>query len=97
MASQVYFTPDFYDCVVAAAAGESPETTPASWQAVWIPRDFQDAIVALAASTILTGHKQFEMAQDQLTKAGAELGRLINDSTRRYGNPRQLRVIDRGV
>lgn len=95
MATQVYFSPDFYDCIVATAAGESPATEAGSWQAVWIPHDFQDALVALASASILTGQKQFEMAQDQMTKGAMELGRLINDSTRRYGSPRPLRVVDR--
>jgi hypothetical protein len=58
MASQVYFVDedgvgDFFECISAASAGQSPATHPAKWARIQIPAFLRDAIVELAAGQLL--------------------------------------------
>lgn len=73
LVDQVYFAGsttsypgNFYDCIVNATAGQSPQTTAASWQIVNIPRLFERYIVqgAFADYLVSDGMSEKRMIED---------------------------------
>lgn len=47
---QVFYSTDFYNCITATSAGQSPDTTGASWEQVEIPGDFESYLICGAAA-----------------------------------------------
>lgn len=62
MASQVYFSGDWYECVTATNAGESPATHPAKWSKLPMPAFFSTAVVARAAAFLQEEEGQLDKA-----------------------------------
>ena len=62
MADQCYHNGDFYQCITATAAGESPTTTPASWARVRIPRKFRWVLAQLTYAHLLELDGQLDKA-----------------------------------
>lgn len=65
---QVYFTAsdgygDFYKCIVATTAGQSPTTTPASWQRITLFDTFLQYCIYQAFGDWLISDGQFDKAQ----------------------------------
>jgi len=71
MASQVYFetTGDWYNCLTATAAGESPTSAPAKWERLVIPLALRDAIVAHATASLLYEDGQTDKARLEFSRA----------------------------
>lgn len=63
MANQAYFSNNFYQCAVATAAGESPDTTPASWRRIRIPTKFRFALAKLTEANLLEADGQLDKAE----------------------------------
>lgn len=62
---QVYYTTtgtvgNFYDCIVTTTAGQSPSTTPASWEVAEIPKRFEGFLIWRAYAQVVTGDGQDE-------------------------------------
>lgn len=75
---QIYFssttTPgNFYDCVTATTAGQSPDTTAAKWAIVEIPRLFQRYLEHGTYSDYLTAEGQGEKAPIESNRADSFL------------------------
>lgn len=61
--STSYGTGDFYVCLVATSAGQSPETTAASWQKIDLPEVFFDYLVYRVYGDYLIADGQMDKAQ----------------------------------
>ena len=73
---QIYFEAsngvgNFYDCIVATTAGQSPTTTPASWDLVELPLRLQQGLVCYGAGMALTGDEQDDR-RNQLLALGEQ-------------------------
>jgi hypothetical protein len=74
---QQYFSNNFYNCVIATSAGESPTTTPASWELVEIPARFKRYLVAAGIEGWFEGDGQVEKAIAKSSKAANLLEREV--------------------
>jgi len=96
MASQVYWVDgdgagDFYECVSAASAGQSPGTHPAKWVKLEIPHFLRAAIVELASGQL----QQVDGQSDKRTAANRGAEAALYQTFIRHrprGDYRQLRV-----
>jgi hypothetical protein len=84
--AQVYFTPtgglgNFYKCVTATSAGESPSSAPAKWSVVEIPQAFEGFLIYSAYAKLLTADEQYEERARALALAE---GYLMLESDRQY-------------
>lgn len=71
---QIYFTDsddvgNFWKCIVTTTAGQSPETTPASWEVLEIPQFLFDFIVYKAYSDWLLVEGQHGKSAAQAARA----------------------------
>lgn len=71
---QMYYTTttgagNFYDCITATNAGESPETHPAKWSVVEIPLMFSSYLVYGATADYFRTEKQYDAAGEYAIKA----------------------------
>lgn len=91
MASQVYFAGDWYECVVATTAGESPSVAPAKWVKIELPAFLADAIVEESASRLLprAGQSDKRVVQKQFVDTALYRTFLRH---RAKGDPRTLPV-----
>ena len=60
---QIYYSSttlpgNFYDCAVTTTAGQSPDTTAASWTLVELPRMFEDYLKFEAEGQVRHEHKR---------------------------------------
>lgn len=69
MASQAYYSGDWYECVANAAAGESPGTHPSKWNLIQIPDFLAKPVVEIAVASLLRGDGQNDKFAAQ-AKAG---------------------------
>ena len=62
---------DFYNCVTATSAGESPSSAAAKWERVEIPDEFKGYLGARCASMYLTGENdaRFAVANAEATRS----------------------------
>lgn len=91
MASQAYYEGDWYECVSAAAAGESPGTHPAKWRKIEIPDFLAKPIAEIAIGSLLRTDGQNDKFTGQV-KAGQS---ALYDTFQRHrprGDYRPLRV-----
>lgn len=58
MASQVYFDGDWYNCISATTAGQSPSTDPDKWAKLEIPKSFERFLIQQAYEFILPAEGQ---------------------------------------
>lgn len=65
MANQCYFNGNFYQCVTATSAGESPATAPAKWSLVQIPARWRWLLVRLTYSHLLELDGQTDKSMEQ--------------------------------
>lgn len=82
MPSQAYFAidgveGDFYDCIAAAAAGESPATNPEKWRRVDIPAAFEEYLIERAVAILQVGEGQSDKSRAGSKDASAILEELI--------------------
>ena len=75
MADQCYFNGNFYQCVTATTAGESPASAPAKWRLVKIPDRWRWALARLTYANLLE-------LDGQKDKANAERANAISDERR---------------
>jgi len=92
---QVYLSPDFYTCAIDTAAGESPVTTPASWDVVEIPEIFQAYVIHAAYVRWLRSDGQNDKAAQESVIAMAELTRVGLNLARTQRQSRPLEVLTR--
>lgn len=60
---QIYYDGDYWKCIVATTAGQSPDTTPNSWERLVIPATFLDFCTFNAYGDWLISDGQLEKAQ----------------------------------
>ena len=80
MATTCYFGEDFYGCVTATSAGESPQSAPSKWVKAEVPARLERAVVQLAYATLLPAEGQNDkrsmeerIGQSYLDEASIEL------------------------
>lgn len=101
MASQAYFATDgveadFYDCIDAAAAGESPATNPEKWRRIEIPAVYEWFLVSRAASLLLPGEGQSDKARAEEVASAKTLDyALYRERNARCGRMRKPKVFTR--
>ena len=83
--ARVYFTAssgegDYYTCLAAANAAESPESTSAKWAAQAIPEFLRDPVAQYAAADYLRSSGNRELAPAEEAAADATLARAITSS-----------------
>lgn len=79
MATQAYFSGDWYQCIVATSAGESPATNPEKWAKMEIPAIAEDYLVEKAVALLL----QADGMQDKRMQAEG-LAKMALDDTIDY-------------
>lgn len=84
---QVYFTAadgygDFYKCIVATSAGQSPTTTPASWERVTLFDTFLQFCIYQAFGDWLISDGQFDKAQAVYGIAESKMGDQMDKNER---------------
>lgn len=87
---------NFYECVTATSAGESPSTNAAKWSRVEIPREFNRYLILGAAADILSGGTDEDKALARTIAKEAKdakdeavmlyLGQCASRSNTRYKN-----------
>lgn len=87
MPSQAYFEVDgvgnWYACVQATSAGESPETAPDKWLLLEIPALFETYLVERVTALLLVQEGQLDKRRAQERIAAEELEELIYRHTER--------------
>lgn len=78
MPTQVYFEDedgvgDFYDCLSAASAGQSPTTHPSKWAKIEIPAFLRSAIVEMASGQLQQSDGQSDRRARSMADAGSAL------------------------
>lgn len=91
MASQVYFAGDWYECITAAAAGESPSVAPEKWVKLEIPQYLADALVEESLSRLMPRSGQTDKRVVQAKFVDSALYRIFVRH-RPKGDPRTLPV-----
>lgn len=69
MADQCYFNGEFYQCVTATAAGETPLTAPAKWRRIQLPKDWRWCLSQLAYAHLLKLDGQHDKAAVERAQA----------------------------
>lgn len=95
MASQAYYQGEFYDCVVASAAGETPTTHPENWLRVEIPRDAAAFVVQKAYALLLSSEDQEDSRRAAEREATKTLDGAILAMARNRTQPNTMRVLTR--
>jgi hypothetical protein len=75
VADQCYFNGNFYQCVTATNAGESPDSAPAKWSQVQIPARWRWVLARLTYANLLE-------LDGQKDKANAERMNALQDDRR---------------
>jgi hypothetical protein len=91
MASQAYYNGDWYECVTATAAGESPGTNPEKWSKLEIPNFAAQPIVEIAIGILLMADGQSDKRGFQI-KAGEAALYAVFQRHRPRGDYRPLPV-----
>lgn len=91
MADQCYFTDgEFYQCVTATTAGESPTTAPTKWRRIQIPKDWRWVLAQLTYAHLLEMDGQLDKANAVRARAreggGQSLEALIRKEANRQGH-----------
>lgn len=94
---QIYFTNtagygDFYKCVVAATAGQSPTTTPASWEVIPLYNVFLQYCTYQAYGDWLTSDGQMDKAQAAYAIAELKMGDQFDVIERQMNSISPLKV-----
>jgi len=95
MASQALYDGDWYECVVATSAGESPDSAPTKWSKLSIPEEWAPYLVAQASAFAFRCRQDFERANAEEIRARVELDRIALDRHRENGRGRPIRVLTR--
>lgn len=83
---------NYWTCLVATGAGQSPDTTPASWDEQLIPATFFDFIVYNAYAEWLRQDGQADKANNAETKAEMELADEFDTQERQMGHEMPFKV-----
>ncbi len=87
MAAQAYWEGDWYVCLVATAAGESPGTHPSKWAKLTIPAKFERYLVQAAYAGLLPGEGQNDKAGAERRQADALLQETRHRCLSQNGDP----------
>jgi hypothetical protein len=80
VANQIYFTDgEFYQCVTATNAGETPTTHPAKWRRIQIPKQFRRVLAKLTFANLLEIDGQKDKALVEMNAAQTLLDDLVRD------------------
>ncbi len=85
MPDQCYFEGDFYQCIYAADANESPETNPEKWEKLKIPVEWRRVLVKLTYAHLLQLDGQTDKALVERASARSELEDLVRYAANRDG------------
>jgi hypothetical protein len=86
VANQCYFDGDFWQCVVATSAGESPATHPGKWRRIQIPKEWRWVLGQLTYAHLLEMDGQMDKANAVRARAQDAPRRGLNDLIRREAN-----------
>lgn len=94
---QIYFTnakgvSNYYKCIVDTTVGQSPETTPASWELLEIPDSVFWAVVWYSYADWLTQDGQPDKAAGAMAAAENKLNAQIDKESRQMARDFPLRV-----
>jgi hypothetical protein len=94
---QVYFTAsdgygDFYKCIVATSAGQSPTTTPNSWERITLYDTFLQFCTYRAFGDWLISDGQFSKAEQVYAIADDSLGSQLDKNERQMDVMSPLKV-----
>lgn len=95
MASQVYYNGDWYECVTATSAGESPASHPAKWAKLEIPYAFGRFLQRRAASLLLAEEGQQDKQAIEERASALILDDTILRSARINGRGNPIQVFTR--
>jgi len=100
MPSVVYFVDtdgkgDWYRCISAASAGESPATHPAKWDKIDIPSAFKRYLVSRMTSICQKGDGQNDKARAELGESAALIDDAIMRELKTRGRMRRSQVFSR--
>lgn len=84
---------NFYNCIVATTAGQSPQTTPGSWSLVEIPKSFAEYLARGVVSDYWRSEGDYERAAAAEGDASAAIDRLIDLQSRQQGQVQRLNVL----
>lgn len=85
MANQCYFNGEFYQCVTAAGANESPAAAPAKWSRLKIPVEFRRVLAHLTHAHLLELDGQTDKALVVRAQTRAKLEDLARYAANREG------------
>lgn len=95
MPSQAYYEGDWYECVTAASAGQSPGTHPSKWVKLTLPEEWFNPLTSAAHAFALACRQNFEAAA--AVRAGARLDQseMALNRHRENGRGRPIKVFTR--
>lgn len=93
--SQVYFAGDFWNCISATTAGDSPTTDPEKWSRIEIPSDWRNALAKLAHARLLDGEGNNDKASATRLEAYALLDDMRETRAQRGGRRPAMSVTTR--
>lgn len=91
MSNQCYFNGDFYQCVTATTAGESPTTAPAKWRKVKLPSKWRWVLAQLTYAHLLRLDGQTDKANVERNVATARDRVGLDELIRQEANEEQQR------
>lgn len=83
---------NFYKCIVATTAGQSPDTNPTSWQIIQLPDFLFPYVLYACAADFYRSEAQFAQAKDYDDIAESELERQADKFERQQGLQPPFRV-----
>jgi hypothetical protein len=95
MASQVYWSGNFYDCLEATSPGETPATAPAKWRKVEVPRDCLRFVPQGALGLLMDGDGQTDKRQAAERRAQMLLDEAVIAMARNRSHPALIQVVSR--
>jgi hypothetical protein len=93
--SQVYFEGDFWTCIVATNAGESPATHPEKWRRIDIPLESVRFLAQSAYAQLLEGDGQSDKRRLEEQLADKRLTEGLMSMYRNRTHPTLLSVLTR--
>ena len=84
--NQAYYNGEFYQCVTATNAGESPATHPAKWRKISMLKDWRWPLAKLTYANLLELDGQKDKATAERTVALITPGRGLEEVVRRRVN-----------
>lgn len=87
MAEQAYFNGEFYQCVTATNAGETPLTHPQKWRRIQIPKEWRRVLARLTYAQLL----EIDGQKDKALVESARAKELLEDMVRDEANKEKWR------